>query len=65
MLGRLPLKHNGPVSSASCTPIERDAADVRDELKLAVDLVCDFNDKLGKLTYGTREIVHGWLRERF
>lgn len=68
MLGRLPNKEqimNSPVNQYVSPPIIPTERDVREELKTAIDLLCDFNDRLNKLSWQTREIVQGWLRERY
>lgn len=41
---------------------DRWARDVKDDLKIAVDLVCEFKEKLDKLHPLCLDIVSTWLR---
>ena len=40
------------------------AAKLKEELKQALDMVFELNEKLSKFSWNTREIVNSWLKSQ-
>lgn len=65
MLGRLHNVNNGPIACDQISPqaYQKPKVDIKHELKLGVDYICELQEKLNQLSWDAQCIIRGWLQE--
>lgn len=64
MLGRMQQYDNGPISCNQAVPTQATSpVDIEKELKIGIEMICEFNRKLSTLSWQARDIINAWLRD--